>query len=225
VEAYDDAQRLVESDLDQFAYQDIRKKWKLERQTEQRRLEEALAEAASDSLSNKTQIVRTPPKSIDLPTSSLHVSDKVVSETLLLQQGDKIIDKAHNESAKKNVEAVNDAKASAKAVADANAAVAALLNDPTSIEARTCCASILSVYHENCSTDDQEQLSDSRLFFVVFVLAVCGMVKSLIRHFKILWLPEAAGCILVGGTYKHDSRSLAGCSFLHMKLICATGQL
>ena len=24
------------------------------------------------------------------------------------------------------------------------------------------------------------------------------MVKSLIRHFKIRWLPEAAGCILVG---------------------------
>jgi hypothetical protein len=31
-------------------------------------------------------------------------------------------------------------------------------------------------------------------------MACCGVVKSLIRHFRILWLPEAAGCILVGGT-------------------------
>jgi hypothetical protein len=54
------------------------------------------------------------------------------------------------------------------------------------------------VYQELCSTDDEEQVSDTRLFFVAIVMAICGMVKSLIRHFKLVWLPEAAGCILVG---------------------------
>jgi len=33
---------------------------------------------------------------------------------------------------------------------------------------------------------------------IVFVITLCGLVKSVIRHFKIRWLPEAAGCILVG---------------------------
>jgi hypothetical protein len=76
-----------------------------------------------------------------------------------------------------------------------------VLNDPTSVEARTCCASILNVYHEHCDTTEGNDLSDSNLFIIVFIIAFCGLVKSLIRHFKIRWLPEAAGCILVGGTY------------------------
>ena len=210
VQAYDDAQCLVDDNVDYWAYSDLRKRWSVQQDVERRRLQDALAEADSDGSSatttnNKTLPIRPPPVSLDLPTSSEHISDKVLSEALLLQQGNKMIEKAHNESAKKNVEALKDAKASSKAVAETNAAVAALLNDPSSIEARTCCASILSVYHENCSTDDEEQFSDSRLFLVVFVLAVCGMVKSLIRHFKLLWLPEAAGCILVGGTFRHPA--------------------
>jgi hypothetical protein len=152
--------------------------------------------------------------SLDLPTLNEHVSDKVVSETLLLTQGDEIIEKAQNESLAKlreKADAAQDAHASAKAVADANAAVSALLNDPTSVEARTCCASILSVYHENCSTDDDEQFSDSRLLLMLFVMAVCGIVKSLIRHYKVLWLPEAAGCILVGGTLVGLCRDRVSC--------------
>jgi hypothetical protein len=182
-----------------------------------RKLEKGLPKGAeepddpSQAASNKTEVVssitkkqqqQAAPISLDLPTLNEHVSDKVVSETLLLTQGDKIIEKAQNESLAKlreKAEAAQDAHASSKAVADANAAVAALLNDPTSVEARTCCASILSVYHENCSTDDDEQFSDSRLLLMLFVMAVCGIVKSLIRHYKVLWLPEAAGCILVGG--------------------------
>lgn len=188
--AYDDAQSLVNHNLDLSYHEDLRRLWVYESQ-ERRHLEDGAAGAA-----NKTVVKK--PMSLSLPTSNQHLSDKQLSETLLIHQGDMIIEKAQNESKAKQ-EAVNDAKASSKAVADTNAAVSALLNDPTSIEARTCCASILNVYHENCSTDDEEQVSDSRLFFVVFVMALCGMVKSLIRHFKLVWLPEAAGCILVGG--------------------------
>jgi Sodium/hydrogen exchanger family len=160
----------------------------------------------NETLRSPKQQQQTFPMSLDLPTSNEHVSDKMVSETLLLTQGDKVIEKAHNESVMKKMkqqEAAQDAHTSSKAVADTNAAVAALLNDPSSIEARTCCASILSVYHENCSTDDNEQFSDSKLLLMLFVMAVCGIVKSLIRHYKVLWLPEAAGCILVGGKNIH----------------------
>jgi hypothetical protein len=162
----------------------------------------AVQSPPNETLRSPKQQQQTFPMSLDLPTSNEHVSDKMVSETLLLTQGDKIIEKAHNESVMKKMkqqEAAQDAHTSSKAVADTNAAVAALLNDPSSIEARTCCASILSVYHENCSTDDNEQFSDSKLLLMLFVMAVCGIVKSLIRHYKVLWLPEAAGCILVGG--------------------------
>ena len=85
-------------------------------------------------------------------------------------------------------------------MSDTTDLVSSVLNDPTSVEARTCCASILNVFHENCSVADDEELSDKRLFIGVFVIALCGLVKSLIRHFHLRWLPEAAGCILVGGT-------------------------
>ena len=45
---------------------------------------------------------------------------------------------------------------------------------------------------------DDEEYADRRLFVIVLVIALCGLIKSLIRHFKIRWLPEAGGCILVG---------------------------
>ncbi|GAX10605.1 hypothetical protein FisN_14Lh107 [Fistulifera solaris] len=70
--------------------------------------------------------------------------------------------------------------------------------EPNSREGRICCVSILNVYQENCSPLPEDDVSDRRLLFVVFVMAMCCILKSLIRHFKILWLPEAAGCILVG---------------------------
>mmetsp|Transcript_29234 Transcript_29234/g.44218 ORF Transcript_29234/g.44218 Transcript_29234/m.44218 type:complete len:559 (+) Transcript_29234:28-1704(+) len=95
-------------------------------------------------------------------------------------------------------EAAVDAVTSSKAIQDTTAAVSALLNDPTSIEARVCCASILNVFHEICDTTAEEHVSDRQLFLIVAVLALCGMVKSIIRHSKIRWLPEAGGCVLVG---------------------------
>jgi hypothetical protein len=77
--------------------------------------------------------------------------------------------------------------------------------EPNSREGRICCVSILNVYQENCSPIPEDDVSDRRLLFVVFVMAMCCIVKSLIRQFKILWLPEAAGCILVGGAFRSES--------------------
>ena len=134
-----------------------------------------------------------------LPTSMKHVSEKLLSETLMLQQDNKLKNAFHNQTNHTVSEAQADAAASSKAVSDANDIVSSVLNDPTSVEARTCCTSILNVFHENCNYEPEEELSDSRLFVVILIIAVCGVVKSLIRHFTIRWLPEAAGCILVGG--------------------------
>lgn len=148
--------------------------------------------------------IEKPKQSLTLPTSNMHMSGTMLSETLLLQKEDtiKIAMKAaanHTGNATMMSEAAVDAAASSKAVQDASAAVTAVLNDPSSVEARTCCASILNVFHENCDTPDEENVSDKKLFLIVFVIALCGMVKSVIRFYQVRWLPEAAGCILVGG--------------------------
>ena len=142
-------------------------------------------------------------QSLTLPTSSQHVSGQMLSETLLLQGKDSQIKDAIKSAANQTnatlSDAAVDAVMQAKAVQDTEAVISAVLNDPTSVEARTCCASILNVFHENCDPADQEEVSDRKLFLIVFVIAFCGVVKSVIRHFKVRWLPEAAGCILVGG--------------------------
>ena len=142
-----------------------------------------------------------------LPTTSEHVAGQMLNDAVQLTNG------GTNQAIAAVLNATNgtvsgvsaavaaaaaDAHQSAEAVSKATAAVSAVLNDPSSVEARTCCASILNVFHEHCDHPDAEELTDSRLFVVVFVVAFCGMVKSLIRHFKIRWLPEAGGCILVG---------------------------
>ena len=206
---YDDAVCLVQQNIDTLFQRDVQKQWR------RRRLDDANDEAATidteeDSSSNTTNVVKLPLPSLDIPTANQHISEKVAGEMLMIRQGEDTIEKAVNQSlSKQAAEARDDAAKSSKVMSDTNAAVNALLNDPSSIEARTCCASILYVYHENCSKDEEEDISDGRLFFVVFVMAMCGMVKSLIRHFKILWLPEAAGCIIVGGEF---SRQSDGCT-------------
>jgi NhaP-type Na+/H+ and K+/H+ antiporters len=68
----------------------------------------------------------------------------------------------------------------------------------TTISIQTCCRSILKIFHDECDTPEEEEFNDKRLFVIVCVIALCGVVKSLIRHFKLRWLPEAGGCILVG---------------------------
>ena len=149
-----------------------------------------------------------PHNSLNLPTGQLHLTDKALEKTLLLQQEEKVLSDLKKAAVANATDIIDnngatpdpkeDAHASAKAVADTSELVHAVLNDPTAIEARACCTSILNVYHENCNTDAEEEISDKRLFIVVLIMAFCGMVKSLIRHFRIRWLPEAAGCILVG---------------------------
>ena len=144
-----------------------------------------------------------PKNSLSLPTSSQHVSEQMLSETLMLTKEkdiEAVIKASSNQTNATFNEAQTDAMASSKAVQDTTAAISAVLNDPDSVEARTCCSSILNVYHEHCDTTDGNEVSDSNLFIIVFIIAFCGVVKSLIRHFRIRWLPEAAGCILVGGT-------------------------
>ncbi len=144
---------------------------------------------------------KKPLSNLALPVNSKHVTEKTLTETLMLQQDNKLMQAVANQTNITVTEAQADAAVSSNAVAEAADFVSNILNDPTSVEARTCCTSILSVFHENCSPDEEE-LSDIRLFIGVGVIALCGLIKSLIRHFRIRWLPEAAGCILVGGTYE-----------------------
>jgi hypothetical protein len=213
---WDEARFLVQHDWTETYHKQTRslmQQRKLEKQQQQQQLnepdeldvlkEKEIVEASETENANEndskdkpvTTSTSTMKAAMQLPIKAPHVSEKNVNDALLLQQAEQII-KVVNETLQ---QAQEDAAKSKKAVTDTANAVSAIFNDPTSIEARTCCVSILNVYQELCRTDEEEQVSDVRLFFVVIVMAACGMVKSLIRHFKILWLPEAAGCILVGG--------------------------
>jgi len=160
---------------------------------------------ANDAKANPNNAAQNRPKpNMNVPIASAHVSSKALQETLMLQNNDKVMESVVRASVDQaavnasNPDGKSQSAVSAKAVSDTLEAVNAVLNDPTSIEARSCCTSILSVFNENCGPDDEEELSDKRLFIVVAVIALCGLVKSLIRHFDMKWLPEAAGCILVG---------------------------
>jgi hypothetical protein len=195
---WDDANYQVEQGLDTILHKDT-----IRRIQEEIKVEDAAKEEATVVV----QKVEKPKQSLTLPTSNEHLSGKMLSETLLLQNEDTIqsaIRTAANHTNATLNEAAVDAVISAKAVQDTTAVVSAVLNDPTSVEARTCCASILNVFHENCDQKEEETVSDKKLFLIVFVIAFCGMVKSMIRHFQIRWLPEAAGCILVGGELIHN---------------------
>lgn len=185
VEAWSQAEYLVENELDQYAYADIVRDWQLQSQRLLRSHPRWLQE--TENITNPAN--KTPTFRLDLPTAKKHASEHVVDNTLSLHQGDSMRNTAANSTQEKTTTPEEDKKHTKpeKPVA---------VYDP--VELRQCCASILNVYHENCSTDDEETISDSRLFFVVCVMAACGTVKSLIRYYKVLWLPEAAGCILVG---------------------------
>jgi len=165
---------------------------------------------------------KKPLANLALPVKSKHVSENMLTETLMLQQDNKLMKAVVNQTNITVTEAQEDAAVSSKAVAEAADMVKNILNDPTSVEAITCCTSILNVFHENCSVNEEE-LSDRRLFVGVGVIALCGLIKSLIRHFHIRWLPEAAGCILVGVSvgyiltyYPHNDISFDGNWFLRI---------
>ncbi len=176
-----------------------RRKVKAEESGNDQGVEEKVEPAEASPLPDKKE--KKPLANLALPVTSKHVSEKLLTETLMLQQDNKLMKAVVNQTNFTVTEAQADAAVSSKAVAEAADMVSNILNDPTSVEARTCCTSILSVFHENCSVNEEE-LSDRRLFVGVGVIALCGLIKSLIRHFHIRWLPEAAGCILVGGTYE-----------------------
>jgi NhaP-type Na+/H+ or K+/H+ antiporter len=146
-----------------------------------------------------------------LPTSSKHIDQATLQDAVILQKEtttENIVEavmaatnQTTNHEGQDSVsmtQAKKEASDSSKAVSTATAVVSAVLNDPETVEATKCCASIIDVYHEYCDNPGDQEISDRRLFVIVFVIAICGMVKSLIRHFQVRWLPEAAGCILVG---------------------------
>ena len=58
-----------------------------------------------------------------------------------------------------------------------------------------CCDSISSYYEKNCQ---ERGLDATRLFGIVLVLVVCGLMKSLLRIGGLQWIPDAGVCILVG---------------------------
>ena len=162
--------------------------------------------------------------SLNIPTAEKHISEETLNDALLLQdsKAETSVDQQQQPLTQETMEGVDgadaqtvhegiatnaeaavaakDAAESAEAIRTATDAVKNIMSDPKSVEARTCCASILSVFHEHCdpTTTGVEDYSDRRLLVVVFVITVCGMVKSIIRHLNIRWLPEAGGCILVG---------------------------
>jgi hypothetical protein len=200
VEAWQQAEYLVANGLDRDAYADVLQRWRKETAratTHRRRLIDAdtivLMENETDTSSANRTKTTGPLHPLDMPTAQKHASEHLVEETLRIhQEGEGI---QNNQSI-----IIGQTGQTEPPLQDRHQVkktpTPLVLHDPQ--EARRCCASILNVYHENCSSDDEEQISDSRLFFVVCVMAACGMTKSLIRHFKVLWLPEAAGCILVG---------------------------
>ncbi len=91
-----------------------------------------------------------------------------------------------------------DPVSSNKDLTSAAVAVSAIIHNPEVIEIQECCKSILQVFHDECDNPEGEEYADRRLFVIVCVIGLCGLIKSLIRHFNIRWLPEAGGCILVG---------------------------
>ena len=154
----------------------------------------------------------TKPLSPSLPTGSDHMSDKMAEDALGLNTELTEIAKAiedlgnstevndKGKKSKKGKQKYNKDEESApkKDITSTAVAVSAIMNNPEVIETQSCCRSILQVFHEECDNPDDEEYADRRLFVIVCVIALCGMIKSLIRHFKIRWLPEAGGCILVG---------------------------
>jgi hypothetical protein len=58
-----------------------------------------------------------------------------------------------------------------------------------------CCSSIYEYYTIHCH---EPKLESFQLLGVVAVLVACGFVKSLIKTFRLEWIPEAGACIVVG---------------------------
>mmetsp|Transcript_10666 Transcript_10666/g.21209 ORF Transcript_10666/g.21209 Transcript_10666/m.21209 type:complete len:688 (-) Transcript_10666:28-2091(-) len=61
-----------------------------------------------------------------------------------------------------------------------------------------CCHEIKETFHTRCDDEANGALSDQRLVVTILCIVTCLFTKELIRLNKITFLPEAAGCILVG---------------------------
>jgi len=173
---------------------------------------EDYGEGSTETIEEKEQ----KPLSPTLPTIGGHMSDEMANEALGLNTELSDIAKAieelsnatHHSNNDEAATGAADSETSAKGSADPEKssadlastaiAVSAVINNPEVIETQSCCRSILTVFHDECDSQDEEDYADRRLFVIVCVIGLCGMIKSLIRHFKIRWLPEAGGCILVG---------------------------
>lgn len=147
------------------------------------------------------------PLSPTLPTGSGLLTDQMAEDALGLNSELSDIAKAieelgnstrSSEHSGENSSGKAEEPKSSKDITSTVVAVSAIMNNPDVIEVQSCCRSILQVFHEECDSPDDEEYADRRLFVIVCVIALCGMIKSLIRYYKIRWLPEAGGCILVG---------------------------
>ncbi len=159
--------------------------------------EEELEGEEEDEKSGETHL------SLTLPTTTGHLTDEMAGDMLGLNSELSDIAKAIEEIGNMtHSEASNSTQHSASSKDEidtaAAAAVSEIINRPEVIETQSCCRSIIQVFHDECDNPEDEEYADRRLFVIVCVIALCGMIKSLIRHFKIRWLPEAGGCILVG---------------------------
>ena len=64
-------------------------------------------------------------------------------------------------------------------------------------EAWQCCSSIYTYYAKHCQ---RPELASFQLLGIVSVLVCCGLVMSMLKTFQVLWVPDAAACIVVGAT-------------------------
>ena len=174
------------------------------------------AQLEDENVQPSVQEKKDEPISPSLPTSSLVLEESALNDSLTLHADLKDIAKAieditnhteyeergeekHTHSGRKQKhEHTTAAEEHAEELKSTAVAVSAVINSPEVIETQACCRSILQVFHEECDSPEEEEFNDKRLFVIVLVIALCGLVKSLIRHFKLFWLPEAGGCILVG---------------------------
>lgn len=196
---WDDSETIVAHDLDSLLHLDLKHLWEEEAQLRQwrsrrrRRRRTRQLEEFTNNKSSTTFSDRNKPINLEIPTKRKHASEEVLDDIVMLHKGD-------NKLSNQTTSVIPEQPATRVNPNPAQAPLAPEDDDPppTPLEARTCCTSILNVFQENCRSDEEEQFSNRRLLFIVFVMALCGMTKSLIRHYRILWLPEAAGCIVVG---------------------------
>ena len=146
---------------------------------------------------------------LSLPTDQ-HDDYKMVTKSLLLQD-----DENNKRLLGRNVVVFHNEKQKKKQMSRAEQVIKKLVLQSQANEAITsesdvndnkkCCASILTVYHEYCEYKEEEGLDDGLLFGIVIIVVCSFLVKSLIRYFKIKWLPEAAGCIIVGSKFSEPN--------------------